>query len=243
MCARRDSALSRQPRLCGALHAFCGSRCHCCARHVVASPTCCVCRRRAAAPGACRCTPPAFPKIFASAQTAARSSLQFCSRFALDACFFLSISHRLMPFAQNLASKKIRLPLTFSATCSITLFPAIAPDDAPAFLKLIPGFASDDAPAPPLCLQVAFGEPSKASTAQTICVSYTKGLTDEQVCALNKTKQSQSSCLFRRCPVSLPHRPPDIFCMCRSSASRRPSGAKLLLRVAKRRECCELSRR
>ena len=66
-----------------------------------------------------------------------------------------------------MTSKKIRLPeLSFSASCSITLFPA---------------FGSDDVPARALPLRIAFGEPSKSSNAQTICINYTKGLTDEQV--------------------------------------------------------------
>jgi hypothetical protein len=35
--------------------------------------------------------------------------------------------------------------------------------------------------AAPLPVKVSFGESSKASTAQAICINYTKGLSDEQV--------------------------------------------------------------
>ncbi len=74
---------------------------------------------------------------------------------------------RLLTSLQNLALKKMKQPETsFSATSAITLFPAAGPSDAPA---------------PPLSVKISFGESSKASTAQTICINYMKALSDEQV--------------------------------------------------------------
>ena len=68
---------------------------------------------------------------------------------------------------QNLALKKMKQPEpSFSSASSITIFPAVGPNDAPA---------------PPLTLKIAFGESSKSSNAQQICISYSKGLSDEQV--------------------------------------------------------------
>ena len=68
---------------------------------------------------------------------------------------------------QNLALKKMKQPeLWFSASSAVTLFPAVGPSDVPA---------------PPLSIKIAFGESSKASNAQTVCINYTKGLSDEQV--------------------------------------------------------------
>jgi hypothetical protein len=67
---------------------------------------------------------------------------------------------------QNLALKKMKQPeLSFNASCAVTLFPALGPNDAPAA---------------PLAVKIAFGESSKSSNAQAICINYTKGLSDEQ---------------------------------------------------------------
>lgn len=68
---------------------------------------------------------------------------------------------------QNLALKKMKQPeLMFNAATAVTLFPAVGPSDVPV---------------PALSIKVAFGESSKASNAQTVCINYTKGLSDEQV--------------------------------------------------------------
>jgi hypothetical protein len=67
---------------------------------------------------------------------------------------------------QNLALKKMKQPeLTFNTSCPLTLFPALGPNDAPAA---------------PLAVKIAFGQSSKGSNAQSICINYTKGLSDEQ---------------------------------------------------------------
>jgi hypothetical protein len=88
---------------------------------------------------------------------------------------------------------------SFSATASVTLFPAVGPSDVAAA---------------PLPVKVSFGESSKSSTAQTICINYTKGLSDEQVrerLAVAQPLPDDASHLFRWL----------LF------ASLRPSGGKL----------------
>ena len=78
---------------------------------------------------------------------------------------------------------------TFSSASAITVFPAVGPNDAPA---------------PPLTLKIAFGESSKSSNAQQICINYTKGLSDEQV-PQSFTTAPRPCAPFMCLPLGLPH--------------------------------------